>query len=92
MQPEAGIHSIQSQPHHLMHEPVLGLGGPEGLSTLQDPEHTQDLVITGEWVKEATELHGQSPSGFHPQPEDRAEMQTPGHLPCQRRVCLQGGL
>ena len=32
------------------------------------------------------------PSGLHPQPGGRAETQTPGHLPCQRRISLQGGL
>jgi hypothetical protein len=32
------------------------------------------------------------PLGLHPQPGDRAETQTPGHLTCQRRVSLQGGL
>jgi hypothetical protein len=32
------------------------------------------------------------PSGLHLQPGDGVETQTPGHLPCQRRVGLQGGL
>jgi hypothetical protein len=32
------------------------------------------------------------PSSLHPQPEGRAKNKFPGHLPCQRRVGLQGGL
>jgi hypothetical protein len=31
------------------------------------------------------------PSGLHLQPGGGAETQNPGHLPCQRRVSLQGG-
>lgn len=31
------------------------------------------------------------PLGLHPQPGGRAEPQTPGHIPCQRKVGLQGG-
>jgi hypothetical protein len=33
-----------------------------------------------------------APSTFHPQLEGGAETQTLGHLPCHRRVSLQGGL
>ena len=39
----------------------------------------------------SNKLLGQGPF-IHPQPRDRAEIYTPGHLPCQRRVGLQGGL
>jgi hypothetical protein len=45
------------------------------------------------WATEATELLGQGP--IRPSSSDRRqswETQTPGHLPCQRRVSLQGGL
>jgi hypothetical protein len=80
--PEAGIHSGRGQPHQLLHEPGRGcLGHQRTLHTAGNlahpgpPDHLRAI--------EATKLLSQ---GLHPQPGGRAETQTSGHFPCQRRV------
>jgi hypothetical protein len=83
-QPVSGIHSGGSSPM------TSWVWIPQSLET-------QDVGITENSLHRRA--HGQQkqqrildkvPSGLHPQPGGRAETQTPGHLPCQRRVSLQG--
>jgi hypothetical protein len=93
-QPEAGICSGQGQPCHLLCEPVLGHLGPQRALHATGPlEHpgTHDHLREHGWEKQQSFLDS-ALLGLHPQQEGGAETQTHGHLPCQRRVSLQGEL
>lgn len=67
-------------------------GQRQALAQPESWDHWDQSTQENTWAAEATELLGQGPLGLHHQPGDKAETQTPGHLPCQRRVGLQGGL
>jgi hypothetical protein len=81
-------------PPHLLHEPSRGHPGPQRtLHTAGPLAHSgphDHLRACGRQKQQS--FLDRVPSGLHPQPGGRAETQTPGLLPCQRRVGLQGRL
>ena len=93
--PEAGIHSGQGHPSHLPCEHSLGSRGPVPQRTLHTkgplahPGHGDQGRACGRQKQQSFLVR--VPSDLHPQPGGRAETQTTGHLPCQRKVGLQGG-
>jgi hypothetical protein len=54
--------------------------------------HRTQWSLENTWWKKQQSFLDRVPSGLHPQSGGRAETQTAGHLPCQKRVSLQGGL
>jgi hypothetical protein len=88
------LYHIQKINGDLPSEPSRGCQGPQRI--LHAAGALAHLAPRGHW-RAGGQQKQQSflfrvPLGLHPQPEGGAETQTPGHLPCQRRVSLQGGL
>jgi hypothetical protein len=86
--------SSQGQPCHLLREPCWGCWGPQrthhATGPLAHPGPPDHRRAPG-WQKQQSFL-GRVPLGLHSHPGGRDETQTAWHLPCQRRVSLQGGL